>query len=73
MKRLTEKGEYVLMDSTAVFSRSENVSFLELEHNSKGMHIPQINVMMLFSADVYKIHFSMCGLIHLISYLKLYV
>ncbi len=50
MKRLTEKGEYVLMDSTAVFSRSENVSFLELGHNSKGMHIPQINVMMLFSA-----------------------
>ncbi|MCL4307528.1 MAG: transposase, partial [Candidatus Thermoplasmatota archaeon] len=50
MKRLTEKGEYVLMDSTAVFSRSENVSFLELGHNSKGMHLPQINVMMLFSA-----------------------
>jgi transposase len=50
MKRLTEKGEYVLMDSTAVFSRSENVSFLETGHNSKGMHIPQINVMMLFSA-----------------------
>ena len=50
MKRLTEKGEYVLMDSTAVFSRSENVSFLELGHNSKGMHLPQINVMMLFSS-----------------------
>ena len=50
MKRLTEKGEYVLMDSTAVFSRSENVSFLETGHNSKGMHIPQTNVMMLFSA-----------------------
>ena len=25
MGRLTEKGEYVLMDSTAVFSRSENI------------------------------------------------
>jgi transposase len=50
MKRLTEKGEYVLMDSTAIFSRSENVSFLELGHNSKEIHIPQINVMMLFSA-----------------------
>ena len=50
MKRLTEKGEYVLMDSTAVFSRSENISFLELGHNSKGIHIPQINVMMLFSS-----------------------
>ena len=50
MRRLTEKGEYVLMDSTAIFSRSDNVSFLELGHNSKGIHIPQINVMMLFSA-----------------------
>ncbi|BAB59304.1 TVG0172799 [Thermoplasma volcanium GSS1] len=50
MKKLTEKGEYVLMDSTAIFSRSENMSFLELGHNSKGMHLPQINVMMLFSS-----------------------
>ena len=50
MKRLTENGEYILMDSTAVFSRSENVPFLELGHNSKSVHIPQINIMMLFSA-----------------------
>ncbi len=51
MKKLTEKGEYVLMDSTAIFSSSENMSFLELGNNSKGMHIPQINVMMLFSSS----------------------
>ena len=50
MRKLTEKGEYVLMDSTALFSRSENMSFLELGHNSKGIHVPQINVMMLFSS-----------------------
>ncbi len=50
MRKLTEKGEYVLMDSTAIFSRSENISFLEPGHNSKEMHLPQINVMMLFSA-----------------------
>ncbi len=50
MQRLTEKGEYVLMDSTAIFSRSENISFLELGHNSNGTHLPQINVMMLFSS-----------------------
>ena len=49
MRKLTEKGEYVLMDSTAIFSRSENMSFLELGHNLKGTHMPQINVMMLFS------------------------
>jgi transposase len=50
MRKLTEKGEYVLMDSTAIFSRSENISFLEPGHNPKEMHLPQINVMMLFSA-----------------------
>ena len=50
MRKLTEKGEYVLMDSTAIFSRSENMSFLELGHNSKQIHLPQINVMMLFSS-----------------------
>ena len=50
MRRLTKKGEYVLMDSTVIFSRSDNVSFLELAHNSKDAHIPQINVMMLFSS-----------------------
>ena len=35
MRKLTEKGEYVLIDSTAVFSGSENASFLESGHNSK--------------------------------------
>ena len=50
MKRLKENGEYVLMDSTAILSRSENVSFLELGHNSKGMHLPLINIMMFFSS-----------------------
>jgi len=50
MGKLTEKGEYVLMDSTAIFSRSENISFLEPGYNSKGIHLPQINVMMLFSS-----------------------
>ena len=50
MRELTEKGEYVLMDSTAIFSRSENISFLEPGYNSNGIHLPQINVMMLFSS-----------------------
>ncbi|EQD75562.1 transposase, IS4, partial [mine drainage metagenome] len=50
MRRLTEKGEYVLMDSTAIFSRSANISFLEMGHNSREIHLPQINVMMLFSS-----------------------
>ena len=49
--KLTEKGEYVLIDSTAILSRSENVSFLEPGHSSKDTHLPQINVMMLFSSS----------------------
>ena len=43
MRGLTEIGEYVLMDSTAVFSRSDNISFLELGHNSKGMPLNSLN------------------------------
>ncbi len=50
MRKLTEKGEYVLMDSTAIFSRSANISILELGHNANDIHIPQINLMMLFSS-----------------------
>ena len=50
MRSLTVKGEYVLMDSTAIFSRSVNMSILELGHNAHDIHIPQINIMMLFSA-----------------------
>ncbi len=38
------------MDSTAIFSKSENMSFLEPGHNSKGMYLPHINVIMLFSS-----------------------
>ena len=36
--------------NTAIFSRSENISFLEPGHNSKDMHLPQINIMMFFSS-----------------------
>ncbi len=50
MRRLTEKGEYVLMDSTEIFSRSENISFLDNGYNSRDIHLPQINIMMLFSS-----------------------
>ena len=50
MRSITVKGEYVLMDSTATFSRAVNMSILELGHNGHDIHIPQINIMMLFSA-----------------------
>ncbi len=51
MRRMTEKGECVLIDSTAIFSRSVNISILEIGHNSREIHIPQTNLMMLFSSS----------------------
>ena len=41
--------EYGRMDSTAIFSISENMSFFEMGHNSREIQIPQINIMMLLS------------------------
>jgi len=38
------------MDSTAIFSRSDNISSLGSGHDSKEIHLPQINVIMLFSS-----------------------
>ena len=51
MRSLTDRGEYVLMDSTAIFSRSVNIPILELGHNAHSIHVPQINLMMLFSSS----------------------
>ena len=51
MRRMTESGEYILIDSTSIFSRSSNISILELGHNDRSIHIPQINLMMLFSSS----------------------
>ncbi len=51
MKEMTLKGEYLLMDSTAIFSRSANISMLEPGHNTHNMHIPQVNIMLLFSSS----------------------
>ena len=49
MKEMTREGEYILMDSTAIFSRSVNIGISEIGHNSHEVHMPQINLMMLFS------------------------
>lgn len=50
MRKLTESGKYVLMDSTAIFSKLDNISFIKPDHNSREIHLLQINVMMLFSS-----------------------
>lgn len=51
MRSLSVRGEYILIDSTAIFSRSANISILEIGHNSHNTHKPQINLMMLFSSS----------------------
>ena len=51
MRRMTGSGEYILIDSTAIFSRSSNISIAELGHNARNIHVPQINLMMLFSSS----------------------
>ena len=38
------------MDSTAIFYRSYNISFLEVGHSSNDIHFPQITITMLFSS-----------------------
>ncbi|AKA48031.1 hypothetical protein IX51_01780 [uncultured archaeon] len=50
MRSLCARGEYILIDSTAIFSRSSSIPILEMGHNSHGTHLPQINLMMLFSS-----------------------
>lgn len=57
MRYITVKGEYVLMDSTAIFSRSVNMSISELGHNAHDIHIPQINIMMLISSYLWRCFF----------------
>ncbi len=37
------------MDTAAIFSRPDNILFLEPDHNPKQVHLPQINVMIPFS------------------------
>ena len=44
-------SQTVIRDSTAIFSRSSNISILELGHNARNIHVPQINLMMLFSSS----------------------
>ena len=49
MRELSEKGEYMLMDMTAIFSRSKSINIAEPGHNADEIHLPQINILLLFS------------------------
>ena len=51
MKALTRKGKYVIVDLTAMFSYSQNLILLEKGVNNNHLHIPQINLALLFSSE----------------------
>jgi len=51
MKSLMEGSKYMVVDSTAIFSQAENISYLANGHNSRGEYMPQINMLLLFSRD----------------------
>ena len=51
MKKLTRKGKYTIIDLTALFSYSQNITLLEKGYNKDHLNLPQINMLLLFSSD----------------------
>jgi transposase len=51
MKALTKEGKYILIDLTAMFSYSQNLTLLEKGVNKDHLKIPQINLILLFSSE----------------------
>ena len=52
MNKLTQKGKYIIIDLTALFSYSQNIILLEKGHNKDHRHLPQINMLLLFASDL---------------------
>jgi transposase len=51
MKILSKEGKYILIDLTAMFSYSQNLTLLEKGVNKDHLKIPQINLILLFSSE----------------------
>lgn len=51
MKALMAGSEHVLVDVTAVFSKSEGLTYAENGRNSQHEFTPQVNMLLLFSKD----------------------
>lgn len=51
MKQMVKKGKYIIIDLTALFSYSQNITLLEKGYNKDHLSLPQINMLMLFSSD----------------------
>jgi len=52
MKKLTQKGKYIIIDLTALFSYSQNIALLEKSYNKDHLSLPQINLLLLFASDM---------------------
>lgn len=51
MKKMAKKGKYIIIDLTALFSYSQNITLLEKGYNKDHLNLPQINMLLLFSSD----------------------
>ncbi len=50
-EEITGKGDFLLFDLTCVFSHSENLLLAEKGYNKDHLHIPQVNIALLYSVD----------------------
>ena len=51
MKSFIRKGEYILMDTTDIFSNSKNISFARPGYSQDLQYGPQFNLMYIYSAN----------------------
>jgi transposase len=51
MKELTTQSQYLIIDLTALFSYSDNLTLRERGRNKDHLYIPQINLLLLFSPE----------------------
>ena len=51
MKKMVKKGKNIIVDLTALFSYSQNITLLEKGYNKNRSNYPQINMLLLFSSD----------------------
>ena len=48
-KQFVSSEEHILIDATAVFTQSENLLAAKYGYNNKGMYLPQVNLIFIFS------------------------
>lgn len=49
LKRFVSSQEHILIDATPVFTQSKNILAARYGYNNKGVHLPQVNLVFIFS------------------------